>query len=313
MQLVHIMGPVMRLEWIEDILAVLESGSLSKAAEKRFLTQSAFTRRIRAIEESIGAELCDRSRKPVNFAPGVAALEPELRDLSARLMRVKRLLKHAPEQNKPAMQIACQHALTTTLSTSLFQAISFGDQAIRILSGNRDDCIRLLFTDDVEIAITYEMLEEMTTSTPGTLEKFYLGDDTLIPVCAPQMEEAARSSEVPIVSYPSEVYLGQIFYQAIVPRIPETTKLVSKAETALTLAMLQFARDSLGVAWLPMSLVSESLSTGQLIDLQDSLPTQSMTIMMSRLPGKSGTHSEQIWELFRQASRPLLLHQSNGA
>ena len=37
----------MRLEWIEDILAVLDTGSLARAAEKRLLTQSAFTRRVR--------------------------------------------------------------------------------------------------------------------------------------------------------------------------------------------------------------------------------------------------------------------------
>ncbi|UWQ75828.1 LysR family transcriptional regulator [Leisingera sp. M658] len=288
----------MRLEWIEDILAVLENGSLSRAAEKRLLTQSAFTRRIRAIEENIGAELCDRNRKPVTLIQGVAALEPELRDLSARLTRVKRLLKQAPEQNRPAVQIACQHALTTTLSSSLIQAISSGDQSIRIRSGNRDECMRLLFTDEVEIAITYEMLGETTTSIPGTLEKSHLGDDTLIPVCAPQMEEAARSAEIPIISYPSEVYLGQIFYQAIVPRIAESTELVSKAETALTLAMLQFARDALGVAWLPVSLVSESLANGQLVDVSDCLPSQNMAILMSRLPGKTGTQTDQIWKFY---------------
>ena len=50
----------MRLEWIDDILAVLESGSLARAAEKRSLTQSAFTRRVRLIEDSIGAELLRR-------------------------------------------------------------------------------------------------------------------------------------------------------------------------------------------------------------------------------------------------------------
>ena len=55
----------MRLEWLEDILAVVETGSFIKAAERRCLTQSAFSRRIRMIETHVGAELFDRARKPV--------------------------------------------------------------------------------------------------------------------------------------------------------------------------------------------------------------------------------------------------------
>ena len=79
----------MQLDWIDDILAVIDAGSLAQAAERRFLTQSAFTRRVRVIEEKIGITLVDRSRKPVAIMPGVQALDPELRDLSVRLRRLK--------------------------------------------------------------------------------------------------------------------------------------------------------------------------------------------------------------------------------
>jgi DNA-binding transcriptional LysR family regulator len=34
----------MRLEWLEDILAVMETGSFIRAAEQRLLTQPAFSR-----------------------------------------------------------------------------------------------------------------------------------------------------------------------------------------------------------------------------------------------------------------------------
>ncbi|MGB3147248.1 MAG: LysR family transcriptional regulator, partial [Paracoccaceae bacterium] len=35
----------MRLEWLEDILAIAETGSFAVAAERRHRTQSAFSRR----------------------------------------------------------------------------------------------------------------------------------------------------------------------------------------------------------------------------------------------------------------------------
>ena len=51
----------MRLEWLEDILAVADAGSLSVAAERRRLTQSAFSRRMQFIEQALGGQLFDLS------------------------------------------------------------------------------------------------------------------------------------------------------------------------------------------------------------------------------------------------------------
>ncbi|MFU8778000.1 MAG: helix-turn-helix domain-containing protein, partial [Roseovarius sp.] len=50
----------MRLEWLDDILAVADAGSLARAAEIRHVSQSAFTRRLRAIEDTLGVPLFDR-------------------------------------------------------------------------------------------------------------------------------------------------------------------------------------------------------------------------------------------------------------
>ena len=47
----------MRLEWLEDLLAVAETGSFQEAADRRRLTQSAFSRRIQHIEELPGASV----------------------------------------------------------------------------------------------------------------------------------------------------------------------------------------------------------------------------------------------------------------
>ena len=41
----------MEIAWLEDFLAILESGSFSAATATRHLTQSALSRRIRALED----------------------------------------------------------------------------------------------------------------------------------------------------------------------------------------------------------------------------------------------------------------------
>ncbi len=57
----------MELKWLEDFLCLAKSTSFSAAAEERNITQSAFSRRIKALEEWLGAPLIDRSSYRVNI------------------------------------------------------------------------------------------------------------------------------------------------------------------------------------------------------------------------------------------------------
>jgi DNA-binding transcriptional LysR family regulator len=63
----------MNIKWIEDFVCLIESENFSRAAKKRFITQSAFSRRIQALEEWCGTQLVDRTKTPV--APTKAALD----------------------------------------------------------------------------------------------------------------------------------------------------------------------------------------------------------------------------------------------
>jgi hypothetical protein len=49
------------LIWLEDFLSLASTHSFSKSAAQRHVTQSAFSRRIQALEMWIGAPLVDRS------------------------------------------------------------------------------------------------------------------------------------------------------------------------------------------------------------------------------------------------------------
>ena len=50
----------MDLIWLEDFLAIAEDGGFSRAAERRHVTQPALSRRIRALEDWLGAPLFER-------------------------------------------------------------------------------------------------------------------------------------------------------------------------------------------------------------------------------------------------------------
>jgi DNA-binding transcriptional LysR family regulator len=287
----------MRLEWIDDLLAVLDSGSLARAAERRFLTQSAFTRRVRLIEDSVGATLFDRSRKPVRLLPGVQVLEPDLRDLAVRLRRLREALKQSASPAGRTLTFACQHAITATVSPGIVRALTAnGGPPVRVRSGNRDECLLLLLAGEADFSVMYDISGTRVPALPGSFDVVTLGYDMLIPICAPAQLQAARGPVIPIVSYPSEVFLGQVFERSIAPRLPGNVTTASKAETALTLAMLQFALNEIGIAWLPQSLVTEPLQQGRLVNISDLLPAQAMEIRMIRLSEGQPGRSRAVWD-----------------
>lgn len=286
----------MRLEWIDDILAVLDGGSLARAAERRCLTQSAFTRRVRTIEESLGATLFDRRRKPVTLLPGVAALEPELRDLSARLRRVAQDLRQSAEQVRRPLNFACQHAITMTVAPRIVgELTAAGDTSVRVRSGNQDECLMLLLSKEADFAIMYEVPGDRTPATPRAFDACTLGTDRLIPVCPPGLRALAAGPEFPVIGYPPEVFLGQVFNRGIAPRLPDGTTLTTRAETALTLAMLQFTLSEIGIAWLPQSLVGDHLVRGQLVRLDEALPAQDLIVKAIRLSEEPCERRDRVW------------------
>ena len=52
---------------IEEFMVIADSGSLTKAAEKLYISQSALTKQMNSLEESLGFKLFERSNKGVRL------------------------------------------------------------------------------------------------------------------------------------------------------------------------------------------------------------------------------------------------------
>ncbi len=59
----------MNIKHLEHLLALADTGSFSRAAEKRFITQSALSRSIQSLEEDLGGKVLDRIGKRNELTP----------------------------------------------------------------------------------------------------------------------------------------------------------------------------------------------------------------------------------------------------
>ncbi len=291
----------MRLEWLEDILAVAETGSFSEAAERRHLTQSAFSRRITSIETHVGVELFDRTRKPVQLRPTTRDQRDQIARLVLELHKLVSDLRQVDRKASNRIVVASQHALTTALTPALLDRIqsSKADIFVKLRSANLDDCFALLLSRQADIALVYRLPGEDHPINSEFIETAVVGQDRLLPVHAAarseDLENSLSQGKLPYIAYPGEVFLGQVMERLVLPAVRRLADPIPRAETALTLAALEMAAVGVAVAWVPESLGRARIADGKLADLSRTLPAVPLEVTAVRLRGSAGPVEAAIW------------------
>ena len=98
-------------KWLEDFSALAATRSFSQAAERRFVTQPAFSRRIRSLEAALGLTLVNRSRTPVELTAAGQLFLVTARTVVEQLGEVLRHLHHLEGGQGEVMQVAAAHSL----------------------------------------------------------------------------------------------------------------------------------------------------------------------------------------------------------
>lgn len=290
----------MRLEWIEDILAVVEYGSLDAACKKRNVSQPAFSRRIRKIEQSLGATLFDRSARPARLAPHIPDQIDRMRELSAGLRDLALALSDTHRTRRKRVVIVTQHAIATTSTPEIIGRYADLDCETRLRSANRDECIAQIMTRRADIALIYDVTGTHEIRGADFLDIVHIGTETLIPVFSgdwlEKLNQQFLRGELPVIAYPSDVFLGQIQRRIIFPRLTKVGSIRTRLETALTLAALEFARAGMGVAWIPEHLARVDIQHNRLLDLSSTLPAISMQILAARVIGGDSSMADAVWK-----------------
>ncbi len=290
----------MRLEWIEDILAVAEHGSFQAACEKRNVSQPAFSRRIRQIEKALGVTLFDRSARPARLAAHVTDHLERMRDLSAGLRDLALALRDTGGTRRRRIVIASQHAIAATLTPEIVARYADLDVHTRLRSANRDDCLAQLMTRRADIALIHDVAGAERLPGADFMDIVQIGTETLIPVYSGEhldmLNAAYTQGELPVIAYPSDVFLGQVQRRIIFPRLTRVGRIRPRLETALTLAALEFARSGSGVAWIPEHLARADLRVGRLVSLGSTLPQVSMNLIAARLNSGTPRIVQDVWD-----------------
>ncbi len=262
----------MELKWLEDYLALIETGSFSAAAEKRHVSQPAFSRRIQMLENWLGVSLIDRSRKPLRFTPLAESNEIGFRNLATQIYEFQATLR-ADATQTPGMVIAAQHSLAAAYLPTFLEELGqlLPGQRFRIRSENRDEAVALLLRGHADILLTYQT-EQVEISVPAALATCcVLGEDALVLVASAKLyadyELVQSEAALPLLCFPPESFFGQAVRSHALPDLMQTRLVAVQHVSEFSLGLREMALIHQGAAWLPRSLIAQDLKTGRLREL----------------------------------------------
>lgn len=279
----------MRVDWIEDIVALLRCGGVTEAARLRHITQPAFSRRIRALEDALSIDLIDRTVKPSGPSKALKDREKDFLRLAAELRQLTTDIRTEQDSGAQMVSIACQHAISTSFGPIVVRQLTeIGKLHVRLRSANLDECEALLTAQQVAITLTYtaQAPAEPLDASQTHLERQIIGRDRLIPVCDRDSAAAHRADleegRVRVVGYPANVFLGETMAAHVMPDLTQRYRVQVVTEVGLTPAALHLAQSGLGVAWIPESLAQPGLLRGDVSDLSALLPSVQLSILAHR-------------------------------
>ncbi len=258
-------------KWLRDLLALHAAQSFSRASAQRNITQSAFSRRIRALEDWVGTPLVQRDSVPLELSEAGKDLIPLARTIVAQLDELEAHVAERQGYRRRFLRIAAQHSPSTmALPAHLCELHDRLPQLhTHVVSGNLSDCIELLNLGQCDIVICYSHPAARLELDAETYETLSIGQDALVPVMSMAAKGKWRfpgteQAPIPVVTYEVESFLGMVMREKFAdPRLfAEILHIDSYSE-----ALKQIVLTGLGVAWLPRSLVADEIRRGTLLQL----------------------------------------------
>ncbi|MHC2106423.1 MULTISPECIES: LysR family transcriptional regulator [unclassified Methylobacterium] len=263
----------MDLDWLKDFLVLAEQKNFSRAAEARNVTQPAFSRRIRALEDWVGTPLFLRGGQGAALTPAGSYFQPLAADLARDLEQARRGARAAGDQETTDLSIAATHAISFTFFPGWIRRhMSF--EALGGLSLSSDSlqaCEQIMLSGEAHFLLCHYHADAPMRLDPDRYPSLQVGRDVLIPLCAPGADGSPLwpmpgrdTKPIRHLAYSQASGLGRILAAHPAGR-RQTADMETVITSHLAATLMTMARQGQGVAWLPRTLAEDELSRGRLI------------------------------------------------
>jgi DNA-binding transcriptional LysR family regulator len=298
----------MELVWLEDFLTLAECGHFSRAAERRHVSQPAFSRRVRMLEDWIGAPLFNRDTHRVELTAAGAEFRPIAQEVVRRITSARELVREVAHTSATSLRFACTNVLSINFFPSWLQRIEAASPlgaTVSLVTDNMVDCERLMVQGNAHFLLCHHHPAAPTALDSSYFRSVDVGQDALIPVSAPKgrrsrapLHRLPGATDAPVahVGFSPASGMGRIIAAARSSEAPPAW-LNTTFTAHLAMVLLMMAREGRGLAWLPSSLVEQDLKAGTLVRAGANSWDIPMQIRLFRPRARQSAVAEAFWSL----------------
>jgi DNA-binding transcriptional LysR family regulator len=264
----------MELTWLEDFLALAEQRTFARAAAVRHITQPAFGRRIRALEEWFGTRLFVRSAQGAVLTAAGEFLRAPAEELTRQMYQLRQATLEVGDRAASILSIVATHALSFVFFPSWIRTHPLFDSLgpLNLISDTMEACEQIMLRGEADFMLCHHHRAGGTLLEPTQFTSVVVGKDILLPVCAPSSNgepkwtlPGAPQTPWPFLAYDPKSGLGRIL-TAVWAKQSGAPSCKKRVTAQLAVALLCMARQGEGVAWVPQSLAAEDIAAGRLVD-----------------------------------------------
>jgi len=258
------MDSIIELRHLKTLLALEETGSVSLAAKRVFLTQSALSHQIRALENYYETPLFERKSTPLRFTPAGMRLLQLARELLPQVAAAERDLVRIIEGEAGELRLAVEcHTCFDWLMPAMGEFRPLWPQVeLDIVSGFQADPVGLLLQHRADLAIVSEA-EPLNGISYRPLFAY-----EMVGICAedhPLAEkdvwEAEDFIDETLITYPVPDEMLDLPKKVLLPKGINPPRRHSE----LTIAIIQLVASKRGIATLPYWTVMPYLEKGYVV------------------------------------------------
>jgi DNA-binding transcriptional LysR family regulator len=253
-------------EWYRSFIAVYRAGTVTGAAQARYLTQPAISQHIAALESHTGHLLFDRKpRRMVPTAHG-KALYTRLASSMDSLERLSNTLRHIPAQELSSMRLGAPFDFFHEIGWKRLKDAQF---RLRVEFGETGELIDALSHGRLDAVIATQRINavQIDHTKIGT-EAFCLIAAPDQPPLANMKRAATRKRELeralldyPWISYSEELPIIRRFWQIVFNKRPDMAPAVVVPSLLMIRSIVESGR---GISIVPRYICQHSLDTGRL-------------------------------------------------
>lgn len=296
----------MELKWLEDFVCLVKAGSFSRASGERNVTQPAFSRRIRALEDWLGVTLIDRSSYPVTLTPFGEQFLPSAQEILRTSYGARDDFRLLTKAQPNTIKIVTLHTLSLYVVPELIIRLLREQQNVKAevipsIQGV-DQHFDALTNGIADLLVTYgDDAVESQWLANSLLEEKTIGEDKLLPVVsAPFAEQHALKNireadhQLPFLTY-SSFSFSEKLVTPMANQLGDRLQVVY--ENGLSESLKAFVMQDFGVAWLPKATIESELASGDILCVGDDDLFIDLKINAYRNKEQPSDLSDAMWSI----------------